>query len=301
VTLIPVLDANARIAALRSGLVDLIETVPPAAMASLKTAGFSVKINIHPTISIWKLNCLPESPFHDLRVRKAVNLAVDRESLVRLLDGAAAAAKGMVTEDSPWFGVPKFKLHYAPDEAKKLLTEAGYGPNNRLKTKILISSSGGGTPESLKTNEFVQANLAAVGIDVEFQVVDYVTLFTIYRNGAKAPGSAGIHGVYLPAPVQDPTASIYRGHASDLTAPRGTNWGFYSNPEVDEALRQAQRTFEPAAFDQAIAKVHQLLVDDAASLFLVHELDPWALSSKVKNFVQPKSWFANLTRVSVVS
>jgi peptide/nickel transport system substrate-binding protein len=268
-------------------------------MASLKTAGFSVKTNVHPAISVWKLNCLLESPFHDLRVRKAINLAVDREALVQLLDGAAAAAKGMVTEDSPWFGAPKFVLRYAPAEARTLLAEAGYGPNNRLKTKILISSGGGGTPESLKTNEFVHANLAAVGIDVEFQVVDYVTLFTIYRNGAKAPASAGIHGVYLPAPVQDPTASIYRGHASDLTAPRGTNWGFYNNPDVDEALREARRTFEPAEFDRAIARVHQLLVDDAASLFLVHELDPWGMSSKVKDFVQPKSWFANLTRVSV--
>ena len=299
VTLIPVLDANARIAALRSGQVDLIETVPPSALASLKAAGFSVRTSVHPTISLWKLNHLPESPFHDLRVRKAINLAVDREGLVKLLDGAAVAAKGMVTEDSPWFGAPQFVLRYAPDDARNLLAAAGYGPANRLKTKILISSAGGGTSESLKSNELVQANLAAVGVDVEFQVVDYVTLFSIYRNGAKAPASAGIHGVYLPAPMMDPTASIYRGHASDLTPPRGTNWGFYSNPEVDMALHAAQHTFEPAVFDQAIAKVHALLVDDAASLFLVHELDPWGMSASVRDFVQPRSWFANLTSVSV--
>lgn len=296
VTLIPVLDANARIAALRSGQVDLIETVPSAAMTSLKNAGFSVKAIVHPTVSIWKLSFLPDSPFRDLRIRKAVNLAIDRDGLVQLLDGAAVAAKGMVTPDSPWFGNPTFALRYVPDEAMKLLAEAGYGPNNRLRTKILISSAGGGQPEFLKTNEFVHANLAAIGIDVEFQVVDYVTLFTIYRNGAKAPASAGIHGVSLPAPTQDPTASIYRGHASDLTPPRGTNWGFYSNPEVDAALHEARLAFQLEALDRAIAKVHQLLVDDAASLFMVHELDPWGVSSSVKDFVQPRSWFANLTQ-----
>ncbi len=295
----PILDANARIAALRSGQVDLIETVPPAALASLKGAGFSIKANTHPTISIWKLSLLPDSPFRDLRVRKAANLAVDREGIIKLLDGAAVLAKGMVPEDSPWFGKPTFQLRTDPAEARKLLAEAGYGPNNRVKAKILIASAGGGQPESLKVNEFVQSNLAAVGFDIEFQVVDYVTLFTIYRNGAKAAQSAGIHGVSLPAPVQDPTASIFRGHASELTPPRGTNWGFYNNPEVDEALRQAQRAFGPVALDAAIAKVHQLLIDDAASVFFVHELDPWGMSNKVKGFMQPKNWFSNLTSVSI--
>ena len=48
-----------------------------------------------------------------------------------------------------------------------------------------------------------------------------------------------------------------------------------------------------------MGKVNQLMVDDAASLLLAHDLNPWAMSSKVKNFVQPRNWFINLTSMSM--
>ena len=118
-------DANARIAALRSGQVDIVETVPPDAIASLKASGFQVRTNVRPAVSIWDLSLLPDSPFKDLRVRRAANLAVDREGLAKLHSGAAVAAKGFVNEDSPWFGKPTFKLRYDPDEAKKIARRGG--------------------------------------------------------------------------------------------------------------------------------------------------------------------------------
>ena len=103
----------------------------------------------------------------------------------------------------------------------------------------------------------------------------------------------------IPGPTLDPVSFFFRGFLSELTPPRGSNWGFYNNPDVDEALRVAQQTFDPAALDKAMAKVNQLMVDDCASLLLAHDLNPWAMSSKVKNFIQPRNWFVNLTSVSV--
>ena len=88
-TILPIPDSNARISALRAGQVDLIETVAPDAIASLEGAGFPVRSNIYPTVLVWSLSLLPDSPFHDLRVRRAANLAVDRQGLVKLLNGAA--------------------------------------------------------------------------------------------------------------------------------------------------------------------------------------------------------------------
>jgi ABC-type transport system substrate-binding protein len=299
ISVLPILDGNARVASLRSGQVDMVESVPPDAIASLNAAGFPVRTNVYPAVLVWALSILPDSPFRDVRVRKAANLAVDREGLVKLLNGAAVAAKGFVTDDSPWFARGSFALRHDPNEARKLLAEAGYGPSNRVKTKILVSSGGGGQVQPLQTAEFVQANLAAVGIDVEFQVVDFVTLFTMFRNGARAPVNAGIHGVALPAPTQDPTSTFLRGFASDLVPPRGSNWGFYSNPQVDEALKAAQAAFDPAALDRAIARINQILIDDMPYIVLVHDLNPWAISGRVKNFVLPRNWFINLTSMSV--
>ncbi len=298
ITLVPILDPNARIAALRSGQVDMAEGVPSDAIASLKSAGLAVHTNIYPAILKWNFSYAPGSPFLDQRVRRAANLAIDREGLVKLLDGAAVAAKGFVDDSSPWFSEGSFKLKFDPAEAKKLLAEAGFGPGNRPKAKILIPSTGTGQM-SLATNELVQANLAAVGIDIEFQVVDFVTMLTVARGGAKAPASAGLHGMAIPGPTLDPVSFYLRGFDSQLTPPRGSNWGFYSNPAVDDALHVAQQAFDPAELDKAMGKVNQLMVDDAASLLLAHDLNPWAMSSKVKNFVQPRNWFINLTSMSM--
>jgi peptide/nickel transport system substrate-binding protein len=291
----PIADANARIAALRSGEVDMAETAPPDSLAGLKAAGLKVRMNERPSVSIWDLSHLPDSPFKDLRVRKAANLAVDREGLVKLHAGAAVAAKGLVFEDSPWFGKPTFKLRHDPDEAKKLLAEAGYGPHKRVKAKVLLSSSGSGETLPLAVAELTQANLAAVGIDVDFKVVDFVTLFTDFRQGAKAPVNAGIQAMSLPAPVQDPTSTFVRGFKSNLVPPRGSNWGYYSNPKIDAALTAAQNSLGPGELDKALAKVHEMLVDDVPWLILFHDLDPWATSSKVVDFRVPRSWFMNVT------
>lgn len=298
-TFTPIADANARIAALRSGEVDMAETAPPDSLASLRSAGFKVRMNERPTVSIWVLSMLPDSPFRDLRVRKAANLAIDRPGLMQLHAGAAVAAKGLVFEDSPWFGKPTFKLRYDPDEAKKLLADAGYGPNKRAKATVLLSSSGSGEALPLPVGELVQANLAAVGIDVDFRVVDFVTLFSYFRQGAKAPVNAGIQAVSLPAPVLDPTSTFLRGFKSDLVPPRGSNWGYFNNPEIDTALTAAQNAFAPGELDKAIAIVHQKLVDDAAYLILFHDLNPWATSSNVVDFRVPRSWFMNVTSASV--
>ena len=297
-TLMPILDANSRLAALRSGQVDLAENMPSEALASLRSAGFKVDTTIYPAILKWNFSYVQNSPLRDIRVRKAANLAIDREGLVQLLDGTVVAAKSYVDDSSPWFAEGSFKLAYDPITAKSLLAAAGFGPNKPLKLTTLIASDGNGQM-SLATNEFIQANLAAVGINVEFKVVDFVTMLTIARGGAKAPASAGIDCMAIPGPVLDPTSFFLRGFHSALTPPKGSNWGFYSNPHVDAALESAREAFEPAALNSAIAAVNRLMVDDAASLLIAIEVTCWGLSSEVKNFVQARNWFVDLTGVSL--
>lgn len=298
VQLVPIPDANARVAALRSGQVDFMESVPPDTIPSLKAAGMRIVANVYPHTWNWAFSVLPDSPYRDVRVRKAANLAIDRKGIIDILNGTATAAKGMVPENSPWFGKPKFEPKFDLAEAKRLMTEAGYGPNKRVKTKTLIANSGGGQMVPLLMNDFIQSNLAEVWIDVEFQVVDFITLFTAYRNGATAPSAAGIHAINLASPVQDPGTPFLRGFAREMTG-RGGNWGAYANPEVDRLIVEARATFDPKQFDQTITKLQETLVDDAVTLLVVHDTNPRAMSAKVKGFVAPQNWFADFTPVVV--
>ncbi|NEV03261.1 ABC transporter substrate-binding protein, partial [Bradyrhizobium uaiense] len=78
------------------------------------------------------------------RLRKALNLAIDRDAVVGLMNGLAKPAKGQVDPSSPWFGNPTFQIKYDKPAAQKLMQEAGFGPNKKLTVKIQTSASGSG-------------------------------------------------------------------------------------------------------------------------------------------------------------
>ncbi len=295
----PIADGAARVAALRSGGVDFIESVPPDTIASLRAARFQVVSNAYPHVWVWYFSVLPDSPFRDLRVRQAANLAVDRASIVQLLNGTALPAQGFVQPDSPWFGAPNFRIRFDLAEARRLMAAAGYGPGNPAKAKVMISASGGGQMQPLPMNEVVKANLAEAFIEIDYQVVDFFTLFTNYRNGAKAPPLAGVHALNLALPTQDPTSGFVRTFMSEMGAPRGTNWGHFENAEADAALRAARGAFDKPALDAAMARAHSILVDQAPALIVVHDTNPRAIAANVRGFVQPRNWFADFTPVVV--
>ena len=85
---------------------------------------------------------LEVNPLRDLRVRQAISKAIDREAIVKLLNGQASVAKGQLDPTSPWFGKPKFDIKYDLAEAKKLMAEAGYSKAKPLKAKVIIAQGG---------------------------------------------------------------------------------------------------------------------------------------------------------------
>ena len=297
--LIPMPEGNTRTAALLSGQVDFIEAPPPDTIARLKSAGMQITSNPYPHIWPYHLSRLPDSPWNDIRVRKAANLAVDRDGLKELLGGYALPAKGQLLPDSPWFGKPSFEIKYDVEAAKKLMTEAGYGPDKPVKAKILISASGSGQMLPLPMNEFIQENLKEIGIDVDFEVVDFTTLTNRWRAGAKADPNAGVSAINYSYATVDPFNALIRFTRSDLHAPNGVNWGFYADPEMDALIAKAQSAFDPAAQNEILGQVHARMVDDAQFLWVVHDVAPRAMTPNVKGFVQPRNWFLDLTSVTV--
>ncbi|MDE0355096.1 MAG: ABC transporter substrate-binding protein, partial [Deltaproteobacteria bacterium] len=154
----PMPDANTRVSALLSGQVDLVEALPPDAVPTVKGAGMQVTTNVYPHIWPYMVSHLKSSPFSDIRIRKAANLAIDRENLTKFLGGLAVPAQGMVTPDHPWFGNPTFKVKYDPDGARKLMAEAGYSKSNPVNVNVTMSAAGSGQMQPLPMNEFIQEN-----------------------------------------------------------------------------------------------------------------------------------------------
>ncbi|WP_321342997.1 ABC transporter substrate-binding protein [Breoghania sp.] len=297
--LMPLPEPNARTAALMSGQVDWIEAPAPDTIPALKGNGFSIVSNAYPHNWTWHLSRLEGSPWNDIRVRKAANLAVDREGLKELLGGLAIPAKGFLPPSSQWFGEPTFEVKYDPEAAKALLAEAGYGPDKPLKVKALISPSGSGQMLPLPMNEYVQQNLAEVGIDVEFNVVEWNQMINLWRAGAADTSVEGSQSINFSYFIQDPFTGLIRHVACSLIAPNGTNWGHYCDDEMEELIKTAKTTFEPMAQDAALQKLHEKYVNEALFLMITHDVAPRAMSPKVKGFVQAQNWFQNFSGIEI--
>jgi peptide/nickel transport system substrate-binding protein len=297
--LMPLPEPNARVAALRAGQVDWIEAPAPDAVESLKGAGFTIVTNSYPHNWTWHLSRAEGSPWNDVRVRKAANLAIDREGMKELLSGLMIPAEGFYPPGHQWFGNPTFKVAYDPEQAKKLLAEAGYGPDKPVKTKVLISPSGSGQMQPLPMNEFVQQSLAEVGIQVDFEVVEWNQLINIWRAGSKDPSSRGGTAMNYSYFIQDPFTGLIRHLQCNLAPPAGTNWGYYCDPEMDAMFAEVRNEFDPTKQAEILKKIHEKYVNEALFLFVTHDVNPRAMSAKVKGFVQAKNWFQDFSPITM--
>jgi peptide/nickel transport system substrate-binding protein len=82
-------------------------------------------------------------------------------------------------------------------------------------------------------------------------------------------------------------------------APNGFNFEQWKDDKFEEAMNTLSEATDPAAIGAAFRAAHERLVDNPPWLFIVHDLNPRAMSRKVKGFVSAQSWFTDLTLVGV--
>ncbi len=299
VVMIPMPEANARTAALLSGQVDWIEAPSPDAMSQIQSRGYKIYFNQQPHVWPWQLSFAEGSPWLDKRVRHAANLCVDRTGLLKLLGGMMSVPKGTVPPGHPWWGNPKFDITYDPDAAKKLMSEAGWSAAKPLKVKVQISASGSGQMQPLPMNEFVQQSLKACYFDVQFDVIEWNTLFTNWRKGAKDPSANGANATNVSFAAMDPFFAMVRFTSTKTFPPTSNNWGYFGNAEFDKLIADARGAFDDKARDAALAKLHARIVEEAPFVWIAHDVGPRAMSAKVKGVVQPRSWFIDIATMSM--
>ena len=296
---IPMPEANARTAALLSGQVDWIEAPSPDAIPQIESRGFKLYSNPQPHVWPWQLSFAEGSPWLDKRVRHAANLCIDREGLKTLLGGQMGIPKGTVPPGHPWWGNPSFDIRYDPEAAKKLMAEAGYTAAKPMKTKVQISASGSGQMQPLPMNEFVQQSLKNCNFDIEFDVIEWNTLFTNWRKGAKDPSANGATATNVSFAAMDPFFAMVRFTSTGAYPPVSNNWGYFGNAEFDKLIANARTSFDGKERDAALAKLHARIVEEAPFIWIAHDTGPRAMSPKVKGVVQPKSWFIDIAPMSI--
>jgi len=291
VVMLPMPEVTTRVAALLSGQVNFIEAPSPDTIPALKAAGMQIVTNVYPHTWPYLLNAA-RGPFKDVRVRQAANYAMNRPAMVELLAGVAVPSNGVfVPAQTRFYGKPT-EYGFDPKKATALLKDAGCFP---CSIRIGISTSGSGQMQPLPMNELVKEQLEAVGFKVTFDTVDWNTLLDAFVRGQEPFNYDGINfssGAMEPLNFMKTVMTRYK-------APLGSNWGWYSNPKVDDLAEKALSSPDPAVYEPLIQQMHEAMVADAVRLFIVSDLNPRALAPNVKGFVQAQSWFQDITPITI--
>ncbi|MDR5823579.1 ABC transporter substrate-binding protein [Caballeronia sp. LZ043] len=280
-------DPLTRVNALRAGEVDMIVSVPPNDVAPLRKDQFIVATNPLPHIWYLTLN-VHAKPFDDVRVRRAVAMAIDKDGMAReLLRNTAAPAFSMVSRTSPaWDPNWKPPYPYDPVGAKKLLADAGY-PNG-FSTIYEEATSGSGEMIPVPMAEWIQRDLAKIGIKVALKTYEWNTYLGRWLNGmgpdvGMDQQSWGSNSDFW---LQQPFRSTSK-----------PNSGRIDDPQMDGLLDQmvaADSDSQRVGFARKIAERN---MSEVYHIPIVSDLGAFAMSQKVHGFVRASDWLEDYTNI----
>jgi peptide/nickel transport system substrate-binding protein len=284
----PIKSNPSRVAALLAGDVDFIDNVPTADIERLKgddsiilSSGISNRvIYLHMDRfrddSPYITGTNGKNPLNDLRVRKAISKAINRDAIVaRVMEGVAIPAGQLLPPG--FFGTSdKVKPEpYDPEGAKKLLAEAGYpngfgmtihGPNDRYINDAKIAQA-------------VGQMLTRVGIDMKVETMPKSVFFSSASSGGpdKTPKYSFILVGWGSGTGEASSALKSLIHTKDSAAGFGaSNRGRYSNPEVDKLIEQALATVDDAKREMLLAQATEIAMNDLAIIPMHYQVNTWA-------------------------
>jgi peptide/nickel transport system substrate-binding protein len=202
---------------------------------------------------------LEKPPLNDLRVRRALNLAVDRAAIIKSVALGSASPARSVMEKLISYSCPVGELEFNPDQARKLLQEAG-AAGARLK----VIASEGNHPLDRQVAEAVVGYLRDVGLVPELQLMSDVAAYTEAMGKREAHmGFVGWGGS-----TADPDQYFKRQLWGKIS---GKPWNFagYNNPKVDALIDQGARTFPNAERAKIYCDAQRLAWNDWPWLILV--------------------------------
>lgn len=275
VTIMP--DAQSQTAALRSGKLQLMSGLSTDARAvdtllsqvdglRLRQEGGSTQTRVYLNVN--------EEPFDDLNVRRAVAHAIDREGMIEGLRAGGSLSgpvtpsfEGALTSEEVGELTP-----YDPELAKELLAEAGFPDGFSVEMKV----TDGYGETVVKEAQWVQQDLAEVGIDVEIKIEDYATYY----------GDSWAQQNYVIAyGLQTPMLSADEYLTSEYLSDGGRNWNGVNDPQLDEMIKEQRTITDPDEREAKLQEIQRYIITEVSSPLSLYVYDGQTmLSSDVQGY-----------------
>ena len=268
-------DATARVQALMSGQVDVALSLNPDDIETLKAGGMSVYVSRVGQVQVWALpNILkPDSPLRDVRVRQAMNYAVNKDEISKvLIRGIGAPATQGGTMGTFGYDKELEPYPYDPGRARKLLQEAGYPNGFPLIADVVVGLG----PADDQIHQKVAADLRAIGLKVELRTTPYSARPAKFYGGQWGDvdvfSSTWNSGLY-----RDVSRS-----AQDFSCERPNP--YFCDKEISELLSQSKSVMDPAKREAMLKNIMRLNHERASSLWLTEYNSIIGLSARVGEF-----------------
>jgi peptide/nickel transport system substrate-binding protein len=284
-------NASTRLATLLAGDADLIDTVSVQDIDRLRAdkrfvvvSGLSADIvgfvfdkreQPSPKITGNDGQPLPANPFHDIRVREAVDLAVDRDAIRdRVMNGQAAPDNQLMRPGQYGYDPNLPPVRYDPNEAKRLLTEAGYPTGFHL----MVDCQNDRFVNDATICQTIAQMLTHVGIATTPEVMPHAVW--VPRANKK---EFSFFTTFWTFDTPEPSiVLISQFETADATRGRGAfNRGSYGNPEFDTVLDQALTTMDRASREKLLIQATDIEVRDHATVPLHHQFNIEAMTSRI--------------------
>lgn len=273
-TVVP--EDGSRMALLETGGVDIVERVPPEAIATIDGLPNASVLNTPGMFSI-NMEMVLRGPLEDIRVREALNLAIDREGMIQgILGGLGTPSVGMPgpgTQDE--LRVTFDPIPFDPDRARELLADAGYAPNS---IEVTMTCPTGRYIKDVQVCQAIQGSLQAIGVNATANIVDIGTWSQAFGTPANDR--------------KDNMAMLGRGTAGmDFTLYRlfytgvSANTIGFSNPRVDQLLDEGRVTSDINMQKGIYDEIQRIIWEEKPYIFLWYQTQASGVADTVSGFV----------------
>ena len=260
----PISEPASRIASLVAGEVDLIDAVPYVLIPQLESYDDIDVMPVGTARVFFIILDVTQPPFDDVRVRQALNYALDVESIIAgVARGQAQPVATVIVPGTTGYDASIEPYPYDPERARELLAEAGY-PDG---VTVGFDSFTGSIADHATLAEAIAGQISEAGFNTELTIYDNSVFGPMRANLDTAPMYAYSYGNWA-LDVAAITASLNQGHTGY----------YYKSEEVDALIDQANQATDTAERNAILSEIQQIFKDDAPYAYLYRHTAVYAKS-----------------------